>query len=365
MNELIQGFNNLNIQHGRNDDNFNSFKKLFWIKNVHSDDIHCLIKINDKKMISGSKDTSIKLWTMNRNDDDLESGITLYRSENNDYSSWITALCTSLDGKKCFVGSRNGEIFQINLNDLIPRKLDIFQNTQEQSQHSYKCKKKNIDRINCLTTSNTGNLIYIGTATKFFIYDFEKSSLLSSTVVDSNDWVYCIYELNRNEILLVIGARLELWKIADNFECRKVSTIRSEAKNKNSKHQRNFISSINPLINEKSLFSMAIFGGLVEVSNIETNEIVFSAHEHLKRVWVCENLLPFVFSSCADDGFIKLWDLRIRRSIKTIKDHPHIESRVSVIKKLNDNIFISGTCPDQIRNYADKAQFSFWDVRHL
>jgi WD40 repeat protein len=111
---------------------------------------------------------------------------------------------------------------------------------------------------------------------------------------------------------------------------------------------------------------VAVFDGSVRVVDLEKRKTTFHGTEHKNRVWTIENTNPACFASCADDGYIKLWDIRIPpKSTFTIRDNEKEKARVSVLLQLDNNQLVSGSCPDDVRNTHNKAQFSFWDIRRL
>jgi len=118
-----------------------------------------------------------------------------------------------------------------------------------------------------------------------------------------------------------------------------------------------------PLISQQNHFGLSIFDGHVRIYDITAKKTVWDAQEHQDRVWTIENITREVFASCADDGYIKLWDSRQRKSIFSVKDNEKVASRVSVLLKIGESQFLSGSCPDDVHYSQNKAAFSFWDVR--
>jgi WD40 repeat protein len=89
---------------------------------------------------------------------------------------------------------------------------------------------------------------------------------------------------------------------------------------------------------------------------------VKSFTEHQGRVWSVINLKDTLFASSADDKTIKIWDSRKEHSIFTLKGNP---GRVSSMLRIDENTFISGSCPDNIEDSSEKACIRFWDMRRL
>lgn len=348
MDQLIKNF-------ARNSLDSDVIRKRFWIKDVHDDDIHCMLKINDESFVSGSKDGKVKKWEVDFSEK------SLFDEEMHSSNAWVTALCRG-NNEEWFCGFRNGKISKFNIEN---NKLEEFE-LQEIVNSSLFCKAPNLNRITTLHVPYklNKNVLYIGKPTGFISYDIQNRRPLSATIVDQNDWVYCIDEAYLNKLLVVIGSRLELWECNDENNFVKSQEMVSLGREQRTR-QRGFISAIKPLLHNEKLYTLSIFGGFVKVLDTETNRIVFSNQGHRGRVWMCENLAPFQFASCADDGFIKLWDLRQKQCLCAVKDHPKISSRVSVLLKLKENELISASCPDNINSSNDKAQFSFWDTRRL
>jgi len=71
-------------------------------------------------------------------------------------------------------------------------------------------------------------------------------------------------------------------------------------------------------------------------------------------------LSPHLIASSADDKTIKLWDLRQRASIATLRDNI---GRVSCLLKINEEQFISASCPDDISQSSQRANIDFWPLK--
>ena len=104
----------------------------------------------------------------------------------------------------------------------------------------------------------------------------------------------------------------------------------------------------------------SLFKGWVKVVDLDAEQCVNTYHEHRGRVWNVENVLPHTFGTCADDKSIKLWDIRVSTSIKTLRGQP---GRVSCFTKLGPTSYVSASCPDNVWGPGDKASLTYWDIR--
>lgn len=329
------------------------------LENVHWDDIHCIIKLSDQSFISGSKDGSIKKWSL---DGKLIKIVEALKKI--DYTQWITAL-TPLNDKYWMSGRRNG---QISLWDHSGQHLKDLKAFHAQFPDTFinTCKDRNIDRVNCLTSFDNQSkkpFFFAGWATQFTLNSYDRDKTLSHTYTNDNDWVYAVEPITEKALLVITGCQLDLFELNSSRQWKLGVSLIKE--NKNIK-PRPFISAISPLEDFKELYSLSVFDGSVRVIDVQSNKIIYMGQEHKGRVWAVENIQKFCFASCADDGLIKLWDIRQPpQAIFTLMDNETEKARVSVIKRLADNVFLSGSCPDDIKMSVKKAQFSFWDTRRL
>lgn len=336
-----------------------SIDRVKVITNVHQDDIHGIIKLADQTFITGSKDGSLKKWDLNG---DLIQVIS--NPGHIDYRNWITALAP-LNEESWLSGTRNGNTYLWNnKGECI---ADLKTRHGPYPATNLRCKQRNVHRVNCLASFNFSNsgLFLMGWPTQFSIHSAETSKRLSYTYTSETDWVYAIHPLSRNSLLVVTGCNFENWQIENSarnssrWQC-KASLVKNEQV-----YPRPFISAATPLQNADNLYGIAVFDGSVRVIDIQTQETVFRKTEHQKRVWTIENITRSCFASCADDGFIKFWDIRCAKSLFTKLDNTTTSARVSILMLLKDNLLLSGSCPDDVRRARSKAQFSFWDTRSL
>lgn len=329
------------------------------IANVHQDDIHALLKRNEC-FYSGSKDGTIACW-------DLEGkkvrDITTFARR--DYTRWVTALSTC--GAAGYVaGFRNGDLDLYNDKDLILDTIRYMPDGRSQGRHGfsnangYICKDRNQQRITCLTdyTGEDGKKkFFLGAPSAFELIDFATSEVIAHQKVHANDWIYCITPLAQRRLAIVVGATLEIWKPSqEGWEADK-TLIHESSESK--RHQRPLISSVQPLDN---LAKMAFtdFQGAVKVVDIETGKLMRLFSEHEGRAWHIVSLTPALLASGADDRTVKIWDARMDASVLTFSRHP---GRVSQLLVRKDLSFIAASCPDDVKNSVNKAEFTLRDLR--
>ncbi|MFY7843073.1 MAG: hypothetical protein ACOVOR_03555 [Rhabdochlamydiaceae bacterium] len=338
------------------------------IENVHEDDIHALIKISHDRFASGSKDGSLKVWDSQGN---LNKCVWKARRIEGrvNYHQWITALAPL--GKDSWMsGSRNNYLSIWNKDD---KKEVCFQ--PKFVDHGHLSKRRNQDRINCLTDLSSlysSPTFAIGRATQLTWHQLNEDGWvdhIDEVKVDKNDWVYAIHPLHINKLLVVTGTRLDL--LHRSSENKKWSThLLIEEFNHyadlKEKRDRSFISSLTPLIGDDRKVALSIFNGSMQVFDVVSQKISFEAREHENRVWTVVNTQKNSLASCADDGLIKIWDIRASsQALFTLRDNPETKARTSVLLPLDDHILLSGSCPDAVHQAQNKAQFSFWDMRKL
>ena len=96
--------------------------------------------------------------------------------------------------------------------------------------------------------------------------------------------------------------------------------------------------------------------------DIETGKLFRRYSEHQGRAWHVIELQPFLLASGADDRLVKIWDSRSKKSALTLGNHP---GRVSQLLSINNTTFIAASCPDNVRESVNKAEFTIRDSRPL
>lgn len=323
------------------------------ITNVHNDDIHNLLRLSPNTFVSGSKDGSLKLW-----DADGTLRKVAYEPSAPTYTQWITALGTASDGY-WLSGTRNG---LVDVWDTAGDWQYTLYNTAE-AHNPHFCKARNYSRVLALQPYPSCEHVLIGWPTQFTVHDYNTGDQLRYHTVDANDWVYALTPLSLQDLLVVIGSRLELWRrtTAHTSLWAKSSILVREPELVAG--QRSFISATTLLRCQPSSVGLSIFGGKISIYDLAHERSSWKAHEHARRVWTIENIGARCIASCSDDGTIKVWDPRIAASIHTIVDNEKEPSRVSSLLELSDHSFLAGSCPDDPHFSKTKARFSFYDLR--
>lgn len=319
---------------------------LLTVKNVHNDDIHAICKLSDGSFISGSKDTSVKRFTPQG------KLIKVLSNYPHGYNFWITALDVFSDNS-WILGQRNG---YLKCADLAGR---IYVGHKLEGSERDIGKERNDNRI-CSLKCQELYRVFIGQNGRFIQYDCDANKVVRTYEHPSPDWFYgfcCIDE----QIVAIHGTSLSVFRPQEHDFALVDSLITYDEGLKLS--QKPFISSILPMP-EASVTKVALsfFGGEVQVFDLETKTPVFCGIEHKKRVWQTVPYTTDNFVSSADDGLIKIWDIREASSIHTIKGHP---GRVSALCFLSDTVVVAGTCSEEPHKDPHKAQFFFYDLRRL
>lgn len=331
--------------------------------NVHRDDVHALLKAQNH-FYSGSKDGTVQCWDF---EGKKVKDITGFKSI--DYRRWVTAMASC--GKESFVvGYRDGLVELYNQNGDLTNSIQPQGNSQGQHGFSkangYVCKDRNQDRVTCLTdyTDYFGKRsFFIGLPSSFKLVDHETGNTIVSQKIHANDWVYCVNPIAVDRLSIVIGSTLDIWnRNKDDTSWDYATTLVKEVVQGSSSSkelQRPHISSVQPLENA-TILALTDFKGDVKVVDIETGKLFRRFSEHQGRAWHVIELQPFLLASGADDRLVKIWDSRSRKSVLTLGNHP---GRVSQLLSINNTTFIAASCPDNVRESVNKAEFTIRDLR--
>ncbi|MBS0648793.1 MAG: hypothetical protein JSS10_06185 [Verrucomicrobia bacterium] len=328
------------------------------VKGVHEDDIHCIARLTDGTFVTGSKDGALKKWNLNGELVRVIDDPALI-----DYTKWVTALARFND-THWICGKRDGTAILWNNEGTAFTQLNT-QHAPFPKGGAPLCKQRNVHRINCLASFEQWTkkpLFFAGWATQFTLHDAHSQKRLRYTYTSNNDWVYAIQPLAHDSLLVVTGCRLDLWNLRPGtFDWEWKDELIVEDK---SLKQRPYISAITPLQENAGKYGVAVFDGSVRIYDLTVKKEIFKGQEHINRVWTVENIAPHCFASCGDDGFVKLWDLRLTpKSTVSLKGNIYEKSRVSVLLRINDNQLMGASCPDNVKYSQTKAQFTYWDIR--
>lgn len=333
--------------------------------NAHQDDIHGLLPLSNRTLISGSKDGCLKQW-------DHEGNLVreIVRKGSIDYRRWITAL-GHFGSQLWMSGTRDRciDLWDENGNHIRSFNLYPACNTSTTS------KARNMERVLSLvklTSAEDDPTFLVGWPSQFTAHQIDSDDRLGSAVTHRNDWVYCLTPLAERRVAVVTGAKWEIWEpknskliqwICSATLIRETSLVRGEGA------QRPFISSVTPLIGSAHHFGLSLFNGGREeedsilIYDIEKRKSFFTSPGHQGRTWKIESLNPHQFASCGDEGTVKIWDLRQKLPVISLTDNPSQRARVSSVLKIGDHQIVSASCPDDVKKSADKARLTFWDLR--
>lgn len=325
------------------------------IHDAHLGDIHALRRLADGTFISGSKDNCLYKWDRLGNCvrvvDEIEPN---YQAE----QDWVTAIAV-INPEYWVSGERNGRISLWKTNGDYVKDIELKRpRFGSHISHEY-----NARRVNCLAAGlRLGTpSFFAGFPTMFDEFNFIEGRTETSTTVHKNDWVYSIYPLDGKRVLTVTGCTVDLWQknealwICEDTVVPEAKRIQVDRK----KSQRVFISALEPLQSDPNFFSISCFDGSVKVIDIQTKRPINIWKEHQDKAWCLANVSGLIASG-SEDRSIKLWDLRMDRSVRTIEDHV---GRLTALLNLEENILLAGTCPENPVSSNKGAQIRFYDIR--
>lgn len=340
--------------------------------NVHLDDIHGIC-VQGNYIVSGSKDTTIKMFDVQGNLCKVISRHPTSTDTSYSYKYWVTALDVFHDDS-IVGGYRNNYLICKNMHSNVKYYSNVFVKQPRNSQSCMDVSKdkgkyykvKNQERITglkCLTSFNNQRpyTALIGVPQKFYHMDFESCKIISDYSFNAPEWVYGFSQVNEECITAIHAGSLSLLQNQGTEWILKDKIV--EEGDRLPAGQRPFISAVAPM--EKGFSShkvaLAFFGGKTKIIDIHTKQVVFEGKEHTERVWQATPFSPNEYVSCADDKTIKVWDTRsTENSIFTYYEHP---GRVSAIAFIQNLCFVAGTCPSAPHADLHKGQFYFYDIR--
>lgn len=352
--DLVQGMSGLSTSEKE------APELLHIIHNAHMDDIHCLIRLSDGTFISGSKDNCLYKWN---NQGKLVKIVDEVEPTNQSEANWITALEVVND--EYFVsGARHGQLVLWKTNGEYVKELKAKM-PRPNDHISLPLNKR---RITCLSAGTNPNKpsVFVGLPTMFDSFNLIEGRTESATKVHANDWVYAIKPLTDTSILTVVGATIELWnQTGDDWahggqlmpEQKRYYTVIDGKK----RQQRAFISDVTALDAQKRQFAVASFDSTVKILDLPTRTIVQTWQEHQGRVWKLEKFTDQIFASSAEDGTVKLWDVRVtKKSARTINV---ANGQVTAMLALDDHTLLTGSCADAEKNKPKSAEIRFYELR--
>lgn len=327
-------------------------KVLFVVHNAHWDDIHSLKSLSDGTFVSGSKDNTLRKWN--------QEGIVVKevydvepRTLNEKERNWITAAAVVNDDF-WVSGDRSGRVrlwttagdFVKSLSFKLPGKGHISAANNQR-------------RINCLAAGvNKKNpCLYAGFPTMFSEYNMIAGKTTSLAKVHKNDWVYCVHPLTETRNLVVTAGTLDIWE-KFNEGWKLANNVIPERKKIQGK--RCHISVLTPLESSPNHFGTGVFGGFVQVVDIEACAVVKEWREHSGRIWAVENVSRDVFASSSEEGLVKVWDARLNKSVMTLPKHV---GGVTTLLRIKENVLVAGACQLNPVSANEGAQLLFYDIR--
>lgn len=329
-------------------------------KQAHSDDVHAVIQLpSDHSIISSSKDGNIRRWSR-----DLVANEFLQRSERINYSKWTTAMCLIGESGGWACGTRDGRV----VIDVPGKKFEhssVFFSHLVHHAHDISCKKRNLNRINCLT-GDTSNTVLFGKPTIIGQFCLDTSDVTWWQQVSTNDWVYTINPIqtsptSRPRYLIAIGCTVSIWEedIRPKSRTRLMHTrdvVREEydntqwrwghTKNSAQMRQRPFVSSVDIISTDKVIYTT--FRGQVGCFSLIHQpcnpSLLRGCHEG--RAWSVTHLNENIVITGGDDGLARVWDLRVHTQVGSTDWHGGRVSNVLRLQGGDEGQFLSTSCPD-------------------
>ncbi|MBM3194187.1 MAG: hypothetical protein FJZ60_00300 [Chlamydiae bacterium] len=332
--------------------NGGKFTFLSKIKNAHLDDIHGLIKLGSKSIVSGSKDSTVKIWNVqDRSHVEIKSGV-------GDYTSWITSL-SNINDNQFAVGTRDGFLEILDGNGAVLSSSK----SPKTSNNATGCKERNEERINCISTPPSGDpstYVYVGRPQFLEIFDRATKTFIRSIKAHQKDWVWAISPLENQKIVLAVGSQLELWNLEKKPHLSNVLIPRASFSEKST--YKPFITHLCPIKGQKGILAAAYFDGNFKIYSFESQTERTFADAHVGRIWSLLSYDANLLLSSADDKTVCLWDLRMKKRVAKITDFP---GRVSSLLQLDSTMFATASCPDEVFTAQNKAEIQFFDLKKV
>lgn len=321
------------------------------IQNAHYGDIHDIKRLSDNSIVSSSKDNCIYKWDLQGNllMDVLEVDASLSTDQD-----WITAVAV-LNDNYWASGARNGRVTLWRTDGSRVKELSL-----QKPKIGHVADPKNVRRVTCLAAGLDAHnpVLYAGYPTLFDEYSLIEGRTSSCTTVHRNDWAYCIEPVTSSKLLVVVGCDIGVWEKLHGAEWARTGFLVNASADR--ARPRPFISSLTPLESKPDRYVYSTLRGTVTVLDAERGAVVHEYLEHSGNVWKTVSMSEHVAASCGADRSIKLWDLRLERSVGTISGHL---GPVTALLALDGRRLVAGTCPADPVVGAAGAQLVFYDVR--
>ena len=393
---------------------------------AHDDDIHAMLwtktshGMSSRNFITGSKDNTVRVWNLNHASHKIEFRAQI-REKRLSYDSWITALTPICTNHHFLYGTRDGML------GLIDEEQDVGTFSLPKPKVKAKCKTKNQDRVTtlyslqeydrdldsfvwigkpksiiCAQIEIGNNFDQIDTKSEHKAYNPNSFNILYEENVHSNDWVYCIYPIINspsNESIytcVVTGSSLHVYSLPSpssilhrqtegNNDGFKQVHSRSSSNKMDSKvklvrtiwqedrstvatgNNRALIAHLEGLKKTNPLWiSAACFDSSIRIFDVERNTLVqtFQLGKNL-RYWQCQEYEANILLSCADDGYLRMWDTRIHGNSANVCSSPkHIGRVSSFLINADYHSVISASCHSNINHQKFQgACFRVFDIR--
>jgi WD40 repeat protein len=380
---------------------------------AHTDDIHVLRIVDAKgNFVTGSKDGCIKGWNKN--------GVTLQNlvMGRKDNRLWICSAGLKFrhshmhaahvnPGKlpqrhSLFFGCRDGKISVFDFSEehkAYTRRLSM----PFKAPHVTKCKERNMNRILAVEHFE-GDTYLAGLPGSVHMFHHPPSNniqrtgpgsthcsrQLQSFRADTNDWIYTIRKITDSRFAVVQGDSLYLWKFDTQkledgnipverncvllqrkrfkrHDCsRRMGEIAppDQASGlKFSSRTRAYISSLDYMRDNHEISVGRFDESIVtfQVDQVAAPQIRSRCHQG--RIWEVKYLTPNEILSAGEDGFIRLWDLRMKGTKAQGELDGHA-GRVSQFEIVDQWSLMSVACPKRPTPKEGGCLY-FWDLRKV